>query len=405
MESSNIRRGGRVGKQFHLKCGEISADSASMSNKFVVSHMDQQMGPFDEQELKNRWAKGDILPIDYVYDENLKDWVLLAERFAWAKAQDVTPPPPVRTETGVRRMASLTNDDVASVTPAVTPAVTPTYVTSPLPQAVNAPSPAAPATVSSPIQITWPAAQTAAPAATPKPAPAPAPAPATAVTNVSTETVTINFTPAPSATTATAAPPPTAAPQARVQLVNGQAEIDLPSLAPGDVELVAADTQAGITLQQPHRIQVKPAEPVRVEWQITDAQTVGQDVKIELSAFDAHNNICLHYGETFYLHLRAGAGQREFALTMHDGRASLVLQHTVVETWSFALEYRGAKALQLPAPQSLEWRPGPAVRLVLDGPHEYIAGQPLKVQVKAVDQFGNVAKNFQGTVNLEVKAS
>src|SRR4051812_13633990 len=77
--------------------------------KFVVSHMDEQMGPFDEQQLKAAWVKGEILPIDYVYDEAKQDWVLLAERFPWAakvQGEDLMPPPPtspVRAESVVAR--------------------------------------------------------------------------------------------------------------------------------------------------------------------------------------------------------------------------------------------------------------------------------------------------------------
>src|SRR5579872_2706511 len=63
--------------------------------KYVVSHLDEQMGPFDEAELKAKWIKGELLPIDYVYDEAKSDWILLSERFAWAsaKAETDTPPP------------------------------------------------------------------------------------------------------------------------------------------------------------------------------------------------------------------------------------------------------------------------------------------------------------------------
>lgn len=66
-----------------------------MNPRFIVSHLDEQIGPFDEATLKAKWVKGELLPIDYVYDDTKQDWVLLAERFSWAttKAEQQTPPP------------------------------------------------------------------------------------------------------------------------------------------------------------------------------------------------------------------------------------------------------------------------------------------------------------------------
>src|SRR5579871_3843031 len=94
------------------------------TTKFVVSHMDEQMGPFDEQQLKAAWSKGEILPIDYVYDEAKQDWILLAERFPWAGQQpeEKMPPPPtsVRPETVVaRRLNQELAMKMANTAPAI----------------------------------------------------------------------------------------------------------------------------------------------------------------------------------------------------------------------------------------------------------------------------------------------
>jgi hypothetical protein len=66
-----------------------------MNAKFIISHLDVQLGPFEEAELKAKWVKGEIFQIDYVYDESKQDWVLLSEKFQWAtaKAETATPPP------------------------------------------------------------------------------------------------------------------------------------------------------------------------------------------------------------------------------------------------------------------------------------------------------------------------
>jgi hypothetical protein len=307
------------------------------STKFVVSHMDQQLGPFEEHELKSKWVQGEILPIDYVYDESKQDWILLAERFAWAASKnadtslDSPPPPTVRTESVIVRKAPVEGKTKAEKSAKAEPVS------------------------------------------------------------------------APAATTASTATAKKAAP--KVKLIDGQGEIDLSPLDPGRVELGLQDTTpTKLRLQEPLRIQVKPAEPVEVVWTMSNQQVVGQELEITLKALDEHGNVCLHYTDDFVIQVR-GPSSQDLRLTTKDGQASLKLSHTKAEMWSLSLQYQGSKSLRLPETRMLEWQPGPASHLVIDGPHEYIAGLPLKVQVKAVDDFGNVAKNYQGTVVLEVKAS
>lgn len=191
---------------------------------------------------------------------------------------------------------------------------------------------------------------------------------------------------------------------ARVKLVDGQGEIDLAGMGPGKVELLLADTSANLKLAEPVKIQVKPAEPVEVVWTVANQQTVGQDLDVQIKALDENGNVCLHYTDHFVLQIR-GPSPRDLTITTQDGQTNLRIGNTRAETWTLALHYSGEKNIKLPEARTLEWQPGPAARLVLDGPHEYVAGVPVKVQVKAVDAYGNVAKNYQGTVNLDVKAS
>jgi hypothetical protein len=100
-----------------------------------------------------------------------------------------------------------------------------------------------------------------------------------------------------------------------------------------------------------------------------------------------------------------GADGKEFPVAMKDGQALIKIHHTKAESWRLSFHYSGSRVLKMPEDRTLEWQPGPATKLILDGPGEYVAGHPLKVHVKAVDNWGNLAKTFQGTVILEVKAS
>lgn len=338
------------------------------SVKFVVSHMDEQMGPFDEQELKGKWVKGEILPIDYVYDEAKQDWVLLAERFAWAanaQGDDIMPPPPVnvRTESVVSRRL---NAELATKT-VMASASAPASAAAPAPK-VAAPSAEKALPVVSASTLTEPAPMTV------------------DIIKINQEPVRLTPNHQPS----------------KVKLTDGFGEIDLSPLAPGRVELVAQDNT--LTGNEPLRIKVKPAEPVEVVWTIANQQTVGQDVELQIKALDEHGNVCLAYNDQFTLQIR-GSGSKDIVVVTHDGQASMRLHQERAETWTMALVYTGSRRLRLPEKRSIEWQPGPAAKLVIDGPQEYTAGLPLKVQVRAVDLYGNIAKQYQGTVVLEVKAS
>lgn len=302
-----------------------------MSNaKFIVSHLDQQIGPFSEEELRIRFFKGDLLPIDYIYDEKSKDWVLFAERFPWAKAAEPNSPPTVPMDAAVlKRTAAILNKSETA-------------------------------------------------------------------TNVSI----YDAPPAPPIAPASRAPSNGPIPQ--IHLVNGQAEIDIPSLIPGHVEL-ALQASDNLKMTEPFRIQVKPVDPVMVTWAIDRQKVVGQEVIIVLKALDHHGNVCLRYSDEFTVQIR-GPVSRDLNAMMKDGEAIVRLENTKAETWNLSLHYNGQKNIHLPASCTLEWLPGPAVRLVVDGPQECTTGSPVKLQIKAVDVYGNLATSFQGTVAFDVKA-
>lgn len=307
-----------------------------MSPKFVVSHLDQQIGPFTEQELKSKWVKGELLPIDYVYDEAKSDWILLAERFEWALSKEGAPPP-LRPEAQKRKMP-----------PAPTPAQS-------APQAPMQHAAMAPLEITSQTLLKeWkkPGAQ-----------------------------------------------------GAKVKIVDGMGEIDLSPVSAGQVELVLQDSSAGtLKLQEPLRIQVRPQEPEEITWGVAAQHVVGNDLEIWVKAVDGKGNLCAQFADDFKIKIQ-GPEPREVIVRMTAGQTSVKVSNTKAETWTLTFHYEGKRNLRLPMEKSLEWQPGPAARLILDGPPELVAGNPLKVQVKAVDQFGNLAKTFQGTVILEVKAS
>lgn len=355
------------------------------NQKFVVSHLDKQSGPFDEKELRGKWEKGELLPIDYVYHEEKHDWVLIAELFPWASTKREAPkaetaPPPV-TETVKRKSPPKVEFALPKVEP------------------INSPTEKA-----EPIKMNEPAVDLV------KPTPV-QPAPVQAMPTqpkMEPKTEITNVTAMPAADLMPAAPIPTAAPVisigTKVQLSNGVGELDLASLQPGFVELCLQDSSTNLTLHEPFHIHVKPAEPVELKWNLVQTQTVGENLSLIVRALDDKGQVCIGHNDHYVLQIR-GSVSTDMNIHMKDGQATLNFNHVKAEKWTFSVYNPHQRQLRLPESQTLDWMPGPATRLILDGPREYTAGSPLKVRVKAVDNFGNLANTFQGTVVLEVKAS
>jgi hypothetical protein len=127
-------------------------------------------------------------------------------------------------------------------------------------------------------------------------------------------------------------------------------------------------------------------------------------LEIRLQVLDASAHLCTHFEDQFLVRTE-GPFAQEIGAHVKQGEALVKVQNTTAGLWKVMLQTTGGRILQLPETHTVEWLPGPAARLIVDGPQEYVAGYPLKVQVKAVDAFGNLAKTYQGTVTLEIKAS
>ena len=219
-----------------------------MTPKFIISHLDEQLGPFVEAELKNKWASGAILPIDYVYDESKQDWVLIHERFAWATANpDGMAPPPLREGTSTKKRPP---DPPANYNMEMARLETlPPHTQIPVSTLATQAQPLAKAI---PIKVDG----------------------------------------------------------TSIKLTDGIGETQINSLQPGQVELVLQDSATGqLKLQSPVKINVRSAEPHAVEWSLPYQLVVGQEVEILIQAFDGSRMLCAHYDDTFIVRINGVTGQ------------------------------------------------------------------------------------------------
>ena len=300
--------------------------------KFIVSHEDQQLGPFDEAELREKWTSGAILAVDYVYDEAKQDWIMVAERFRWAAN--------------------------GTLTDTVRMPVRPTSVTEEMtveleitPEQLPPPPPASPSLHATPPVLIIP----------------------------------------PVIATAAGVPP------RAIRLTDGYGEISLDALNAGSFELSMRGEDLPTTKI---RLDLLNSEPTAVLWSLPATVEVDHPLRVDLRVVDAQGRTCVRFERALTVVL---AGKRHSVQTI-DGTGRLEITQQVAETVSVHLEIDPALTLEMPAKQTVEWLAGPAVKLVVDGPTEPEAGIPLKVRVKALDRFGNVARSYQGVVNLEVKA-
>ena len=304
--------------------------------KFIVSHEDQQLGPFTEVELRQKWTSGAILGVDYVYDEAKADWIMIAERFRWAAD------------------GALTDTIRVSVMPAA--------MTEEITVELSVPPPV-------PVKAT-------------PPAPPVAPV-------VVEDELDLNF----SFGEKTAAVPAAQA----IQMTDGYGEISLDAMDAGSIELKLRNSDMPTARI---RLDLLPSDPTTVRWTLPTVAEVGRQITLSLEVTDDRGLVCRTFQGEFTV---VTAGKRHLVKTI-DGAGRLEFTQEKAEVVSVHLESDPSLTLTLPAMQKLEWTPGPAVKLVVDGPTEHQSGIPLKVRVKALDQYGNVARSYQGMVSLDVKA-
>lgn len=333
----------------------------------MVSHLDQQLGPYDETTLKSKWQEGEFLPIDYVFDEEKQDWVLISDRFEWAKKPAQVSPPPIKAEPPKKKATPPPAPKEAILAAATSPSIHLSQV--------------------SVSQITVPTLNVPVEVETPE---------VIELTSTGIERTKIEITPEP--VEVKRAPASVEVPSnGQLKMVNGVAVVDLSTLTPGQLELKLNNAGQEIKLN----LQVRSAEPARIDWSVKPMQPVaGTDCEVTCRANDKHGHLCTEFKGAFAIQ----SGGKEYPFEIEKGLGIVKFQQTKAEPCEVKLLNRTDLQLELPNAFKVDWQPGPAVRLVLEGSPELVAGSSTKVQVKAVDQYGNLANTFTGTLNLEVKA-
>lgn len=379
-----------------------------MSTKYIVSHAGVETGPFDENEIKQKLLSNQLLPIDYLYDDAKQDWVLLNERF---DMKALAPSPTPKMKPVAAKSAAYPNLSQDVQTPPTSPAAS---------QNARKPQVSPPqlgpqvALQTQPPPLTAP--PTAAGAAPPVITPAPA-KPHIPVNNTSSQTLTGTFakpteTPPTTSTSnpeATASPSPAAtnAPDHSAQQLKfsgGVGTISLKQLQAGKV-VIKLESDLPLTLPNDTTLNVEPGPAKTLLWQPPAQTRAGEELNVSITAHDAYGNATPNFNGELELHLK-GKKTEKFKVQFQNGRATAKAKWTVAEQLRLELQPLNGGQLTMPQPASINVLAGPAVSLQVETPPNAVAGESMAFTVRAVDQYGNLATDFKGDVNIGmVKAS
>ncbi|MBX7230774.1 MAG: DUF4339 domain-containing protein [Bdellovibrionales bacterium] len=70
-------------------------------SKYIVSQQGQEIGPYTEDEIRALLQSKQIQPIDYIYDEEIQDWVLIMDKFDFRQIIPGHRPNPMATKDNV----------------------------------------------------------------------------------------------------------------------------------------------------------------------------------------------------------------------------------------------------------------------------------------------------------------
>jgi hypothetical protein len=329
-----------------------------MQTRFFVSHNGEEVGPFSMAEIFDKLKTRQLWSVDYIYLDDQADWITLEEfqtKFAKQDTSKInhdplkmpTPKPEDTVElAGEKPKPPVLNDEL-------TP-------TGPLPDFDFETKPAT--------------------AAVTKVTPPPP-----------TSQSAVTLTPHDAATTKTSA----------VQLSGGMGVIDLAHFRAETLRLSLIDQNKNeLKIKIQTEVQIKSGQASRIVVSGESKAVAGQDVQLHLEAQDSYGNVDHNFNERISCHVDGsarGGGQVLFK----SGRGLCIVSDNVAEKINLAFVDL-PKGFEAMPQQTIAFAAGPAVQYIIETPKEAVAGQNIKVTVKAVDAFGNLATDATGTVQLNV---
>lgn len=301
---------------------------------YVVSHLGQEMGPYNESELKALWEKKQILSFDYIFDAEKEDWLVIADIFDWAqhltstsipvtkKMDDETPPSLDKVER-TRTNFSIKVDKSVRI------------------HAKEDPPPA---------EVVY---------RRPK--------------NMAYET----------------------------EFKAGEAKIDLSDLSKTPGAFVLRELPGSpIGFKEAFKIEVHPAVAKKIAISASASVLAGQAINVKIETVDENNHFCPTVDGSIEMCIHFENEVRTERVQILKGLGHFAFYHTRAEKIAFEIT-QGIQNLEISEKVITQVLAGPATHMSVVGKNQFVAGQPIHLQLQAVDQFGNFVQNFSAKVDIE----
>ncbi|GEM_PF-3003526 len=334
-----------------------------MQQRYSVSHNGQEVGPFTKDEILQKLKIDELFPTDYVYVEAQADWIAL---FEFAPDALVVETPKAEKTTTAKQSSDVVVD--AKTLPEIS---------------LKAPEPSVVAKAEKVPTAIPPVPKKTAAIETKVESKAEVPA----VQNSKAETLK-NET------------KKSEVKIDQVTLDGGVGTIELLQYTAGEVQLELKSEKLKSEGAEKFVVSAAPAASLKLSG--PEQLTAGDSCQIDIEAVDKWGNCDTNFTGKISISLSEGAEVKGGEVSLKQGRGVFEFVSKKAEKITASMGKFGN--LDTSASWSVAYQAGPAVRLVVESPTEVVAGQPVKVQVRAVDEFGNLATTCNESVKLAVNA-
>lgn len=387
-----------------------------MQDRFSVSHKGQELGPFTKEELLQKIKHNELSALDYVYLDEKNDWVPLVEFLPGAGSTPGVPiPPPIHLDEskksagdgiarrGLGPMMGKPPQTTSKPTIPVTKELAVKQEPGPSIKATNTETIDLEVTNVAKLPVREKARET--------------------VRDVTREShrdsirdnvrettlvdskATTSTESKSAVSSETRSTVSTETKTGQIQLKDGVGAIELLQYTAGLVRLTLRDeSRSGINAGKTEELLIKAAPASRLVLKGPASETqAGQSTTVTVEAHDKWGNKDTHFSGVCSITVTGAAepsGSHELKLS--GGQGTYTFLSKKAETVTVKLNDSNKLGLDLSATCNVNYVAGPAARLELIMPEETVAGQAVRVQVKAVDQYGNLATTCNDNVKLEV---
>lgn len=359
-------------------------------SRFVISHDGLELGPFSKAVVLEKLNGGELDPIDYIYVDELKDWIMLAEFQNRETLQEVphfseNPPPapsvPVaepevvleHTATGFEidpddLRADLNFDAILSPEISVMPEEV-------QPQDQND-NDALDMDTAPDLKM---------------------PHPSDLIERIFPETrETALKSVVHSQAQANAELSQT------LHLKQGQGVFEVPSKLAGRFH-IQIKSPSDLEVDPPIELLIKSGQVEKIEVHGPESILAGAPATFRFRALDEFGNPALGFSEAIDVRYSPAYEGAPSQVKFHDGNGELTLNLTLASEFnlSFLNLPQSVKSIET---KKITVKPGPAKKLKVQSPSEALAGQPVQIMVTAVDEYGNPT-DLETDVEVEIKTA